>query len=204
MGSSDQGQWPSFPGGQDPSGQSWDQGQGGGFSDPGGSGQQGSGYGQPPTYQQPGGYGQPPTYQQPAGYGQQDAFGQQAGYGQQDAFGQPGYGQPGYGQPGYGQPGYQQGMAGWSGSPAYGPGYPATQTNGLAVAALVCGLAQLIAGIFTGVPAIILGHIARRQIRQTGQQGAGMALAGLILGYLGVGLTVLVVIGIIAAVSNSS
>src|SRR6266699_875036 len=49
-----------------------------------------------------------------------------------------------------------------------------------------------------GVAAVILGHMALRQIRQTGEDGAGMARAGLILGYLGVALTA---IGTIAFIS---
>ncbi|HTR93321.1 MAG TPA: DUF4190 domain-containing protein [Trebonia sp.] len=57
-------------------------------------------------------------------------------------------------------------------------------TNGLAVAALVCGIAQFAVGV-TFIPAIICGHMARRQIRLTGEGGDGMALAGLILGYIG-------------------
>ena len=63
--------------------------------------------------------------------------------------------------------------------------YPvARPTNGLAIAALVCGIAQFAVGV-TFIPAIICGHMARRQIRQTGEGGDGMALAGLILGYVG-------------------
>jgi uncharacterized protein DUF4190 len=62
---------------------------------------------------------------------------------------------------------------------------PFTQsTNALAIAALVCGAAQFVTGI-TFIPAIILGHVARSQIRKTGEQGDGLALAGLILGYIG-------------------
>jgi len=54
----------------------------------------------------------------------------------------------------------------------------------------------------------VLGHIARKQIRQTGEQGDGMALAGMILGYIGLALTVLfviiiVIIGIAAAHSGN-
>ena len=114
---------------------------------------------------------------------------------------QPGYPQAGYPQAGYPpggyQPGgYQQPMAGWAGGQDMVP-----RTNGLAIASLVCGIAQIIFGILTGIPAIILGHMARRQIRQTGEQGAGMALAGLILGYVGVALAVLAVILIIAVVA---
>jgi hypothetical protein len=154
---------------------------------------EGQGQGQFPgdqgSFGQPGGFGQ-------AG-GQQPAFGQQPGSGQQPGFGQPaGYQQGGY-QPG----GYGQGTPAWSG----GPGYPAIKTNGLAIASLICGVIQFIfLGILASIPAIILGHLARRQIRQTGERGAGMAMAGLVLGYIGVALTVIVVIAVIAAASHSS
>jgi len=59
-------------------------------------------------------------------------------------------------------------------------------------------------GIFTGIPAIILGHMARRQIRQTGEQGAGMAMAGLVLGYIGVALAVIALILIVVAVGAAN
>jgi len=161
-----------------------DQGQPGFFGDQPTIGSQPGDYGQ-----QPGGYGQQPgDYgQQPGGYGQQPG-----GYGQQGG----GYGQPG----GYPQPGYQ-GMPTWTG----GPGYASARTNGLAVAALVCGVAQIVfLGPLVGIPAIILGHVARSRIRQTGEQGAGMALAGLILGYIGLALTVIFVIILIAVASSVS
>lgn len=64
-------------------------------------------------------------------------------------------------------------------------------TNGLAMAALICGLCQIFFWVLTGVPAIVLGHLARRQIRQTGEAGDGMALTGMILGYIGLALAVL-------------
>jgi hypothetical protein len=59
-------------------------------------------------------------------------------------------------------------------------------TNQLAIIALICGLLQFPFWFAAGIPAIVCGHIARRQIRQTGQQGSGMAVTGLVLGYLGV------------------
>lgn len=129
--------------------------------------------------------------------GDQGSFGQQGGYGQQ-----PGYGQPaGYQQGGYQPGGYGQGMQTWSG----GPGYPAGKTSGLAIASLVCGIIQFVfLGILASIPAIILGHLARRQIRQTGERGAGMAMAGLVLGYIGVALTIIVVIAVIAAAAHSN
>ena len=43
---------------------------------------------------------------------------------------------------------------------------------------------------------MVLGHVARRQIRRTGEDGAGLALAGLLLGWAGV---TLLVIGIAVA-----
>jgi hypothetical protein len=65
--------------------------------------------------------------------------------------------------------------------PAYPPAVP---TNGLAIASLVCGVGTFVIGL-SFIPAIICGHIARGQIRRTGEQGGGLALAGLILGYVG-------------------
>jgi hypothetical protein len=59
------------------------------------------------------------------------------------------------------------------------------RTNGLAIASLVCGICQIGFPVPTGLVAIFLGHAARRRIRRTGERGDGLALAGLILGYLG-------------------
>jgi hypothetical protein len=67
-------------------------------------------------------------------------------------------------------------------------------TNSLAIASLACGIGQAMFWIFSGIPAIVLGHIARKQIRRTGQDGDGMALGGLILGYVGVLLSALLLI----------
>ncbi|MGW5924218.1 DUF4190 domain-containing protein [Nocardia fluminea] len=56
-----------------------------------------------------------------------------------------------------------------------GPANP--RTNPLSITALVLGLVA-------GPLATPFGHLARAQIRRTGEQGRGMALAGLVLGYL--------------------
>lgn len=76
--------------------------------------------------------------------------------------------------------------------------------NTLAVVSLVAGIASYVfVPVIGALVAIITGHMARGQIRQTGEQGGGFALAGLILGYvhfaivaLVVGLILLVVLGV--------
>ena len=65
---------------------------------------------------------------------------------------------------------------------------PVAKTNGLAIASLACGVAQFAFGPVATIPAIVLGHVARHQIKRTGEQGAGLALAGLILGWVVVAL----------------
>lgn len=73
------------------------------------------------------------------------------------------------------------------------PGAPAGPTtvvvappsSNLAVWALVCGCVSILCWLLASIPAIILGHMARSQIKKNpGMQGGGMALAGLILGYV--------------------
>lgn len=70
------------------------------------------------------------------------------------------------------------------------------ETNPLAIVSLVFGvLGWIVMPLIGNLVAIICGHIARSQIRQSHglQQGDGLALAGMILGYLGLLLGVLVV-----------
>lgn len=87
-------------------------------------------------------------------YGEQLSSGERSSYGQQSAQPYPGH-QP---LPPYG----------------YAPPRP---TNATAIVALVLG-------ILTGIGGIIAGHIALSQIKRTGEGGRGMALAGLIIGYV--------------------
>jgi hypothetical protein len=70
-----------------------------------------------------------------------------------------------------------------SGGPAavfvYGP-----RTNSAAVASLVFGIISWFLCPFVGgLLAVIFGHVARGQIRRSGESGGGLAVAGLILGY---------------------
>jgi hypothetical protein len=59
-----------------------------------------------------------------------------------------------------------------------------SRANGKAVGAAVCGLLCLPSMGLTGIPAVILGHAARSEIRRTGEGGDGLALTGLVLGWL--------------------
>jgi hypothetical protein len=68
------------------------------------------------------------------------------------------------------------------------------KTNGLALASLICGLAPFIFGPPAAIPAIVFGHVARHQIKRTGEQGAGLALAGLILGWVTVILVIVLIV----------
>lgn len=115
-------------------------------------------------------YGQtPPVYAPPPGY-------------------PPAYGQP---PPAYGQPPPQYGQPppyGHPYGPQYGPqygGYPVHRpTNGLAIASMVLGIVWI---YWVGsVLALVFGYIARGQIRRSGHNGDGMAIAGIVLGWVGV------------------
>ena len=74
------------------------------------------------------------------------------------------------------------------------PGYyPAGVANsGLAIASMVCGILALVTfcmfGGILGIPAVICGHLALSQINKSEipMAGRGIAIAGLITGYLGV------------------
>jgi hypothetical protein len=86
------------------------------------------------------------------------------------------------------------------GPPPYGYGYPPPaprRTNGLAVASMVLGIVWLY--WLGSVLALVFGYIARRQIRERGDSGDGMAIAGIVLGWVGVGILGLVLVAAIAA-----
>jgi hypothetical protein len=86
------------------------------------------------------------------------------------------------------------------------PPFPSTpaveKKNGLSIASLVLGITSLGCLLFTGVPAIITGHIARSRAKRQPDQygGAGFALAGLILGYVSIFLTV-VSVAVVAGIA---
>ena len=97
------------------------------------------------------------------------------------------------------------------GGTAYHPGAvylprPVAQPglNSMAVAALVCGIGEFFTLGLAAIPAVVLGHAARRQVRRTGERGGSMALTGLILGWVGIGLIIAIVVGLIAAASAAA
>ena len=167
---------------------------------------------QPPSYPQ-----QHDTGSTAPGYGSQPEYGhfQDRAYGH----GSPEDGPPAspYGPP-HGQPAQQYGMPA-PGGPSYNaygppgqryapPGQGGTGFNGyvqpgyygvppepkiLSVASLCCGIAALVGFGFFLLPqiaAVILGHMALTRE----PSGRGMAIAGLVLGYVGVALTILVIV----------
>ena len=89
--------------------------------------------------------------------------------------------------PAGGQPPYGQGPPPYYGQfpPNYYPQPIAKPTNGLAIASLVLGIVWIY--WIGSVLALIFGYVARNQIRRNNQSGAGMAIAGIVLGWVGVG-----------------
>ena len=140
----------------------------------------------------------PPTPPTPPGPAEPtQPYGAYQPYGQQQPYGEPPYGQP---QQPYGQTPY--------GQPPYGYGYQSPTTNSLAIASLVVSVLSIVGvclcGVLglAGVVGAILGHVARRQIKARGESGDGMALAGIIVGWIVFALTL--VLGVVLVVALAS
>ena len=78
-------------------------------------------------------------------------------------------------------------------------------TNTLAIISFICGLLGLVGSIpsvgVINLAAIVMGHMARSQIRQnSSEDGAGMALAGLIMGYIGLLVVPLIMLAAVVIV----
>lgn len=69
------------------------------------------------------------------------------------------------------------------------------------IASLVCSLGAVWIPVIGSILGIVFGHVARRRIRRTNERGAGMALAGLIIGYVGLALTVLAIAGVVTVIA---
>jgi hypothetical protein len=86
--------------------------------------------------------------------------------------------------------------------PAPAPGHPyppppPRPTNSMAILSLV------FAFLFWPL-AIIFGHIGKRQIARTGEAGGGLATAGLIMGYLWLGVSVCLCCGALNLIPNAN
>jgi hypothetical protein len=99
----------------------------------------------------------------------------------------------------------------YPGYPGYGPQpqgavYPyyagpvAPSTNGFAIASLILSISGFVLlGIVGSVLGVIFGHVAQGQIKRAvpPQEGQGLASAGTIMGYIGIGLNLILLIGIL-------
>jgi uncharacterized protein DUF4190 len=113
------------------------------------------------------------------------------------AWPQPGWQQPTWQPPSYGTPGW---------SPGNWYGQPAQLDHPMTMPAFIVGILALLLTCFlpfvglVGIVAIILGTIARRAMRaQPGHyRNEGLALAGLILGWIAAGLGALMALALLA------
>ena len=81
---------------------------------------------------------------------------------------------------------------------AHGVAHPAPQTtNGLAIAGMVLGILWLY--WIGSILALIFGYVARGQIAASAgrQGGGGMAIAAIVLGWVGVGALSLIIVGVL-------
>ncbi|ANP73847.1 DUF4190 domain-containing protein [Cryobacterium arcticum] len=72
----------------------------------------------------------------------------------------------------------------------------------------VLAIISLVSAFFVSLAAVICGHIALSQIKKTGEKGRGLAIAGLVLGYVGliggIIFIIVIVLATIAGINNGS
>jgi competence protein ComGC len=87
--------------------------------------------------------------------------------------------------------------------PILPPDNSTKQRSGLALASMILGICGIVLclGPLAGIPGVICGHMAQSRIKQAGgtMSGAGLATAGLVMGYLSIAWVV--VIGMMAAIA---
>lgn len=100
--------------------------------------------------------------------------------------------------------------------PQYAQGPPgvgmAPTQNGMALTSMILGICSCVLtlgcgiGFVLAIPAVILGHIGRKQIKNGNQMqtGDGMALTGLITGYIIIGLSVVMGVFVAIMIINES
>lgn len=88
----------------------------------------------------------------------------------------------------FGPDGYPPPALALQGYPAYSP-YGQRPTNGLAIASLVCS-------IFATPLGVIFGHVALSQINRSREGGRGLAIAGLVIGYMVTAFVVVMVLAV--------
>ena len=76
----------------------------------------------------------------------------------------------------------------------------ANTTNGMAIASMVLGIVWVY--WIGSILALVFGYVALRQIRQRGQQGKGMAIVGIVLGWVGAATLIAIIIFAISSTSN--
>ena len=70
----------------------------------------------------------------------------------------------------------------------------------------VLAIVGFVLAFFVSLGAVICGHIALSQIKKTGEKGHGLALAAVIIGYVGIAIGIIyfiVIIGIVVAAGTS-
>jgi hypothetical protein len=139
------------------------------------------------------GYQPPPPFSPPGSQPAQPPYGVPPGY---PSYPPPGYAPQGYPPPGYPPPGYPP-----PGYPAGAWGPPASGTNGLAIASMVLGIVWIY--WIGSILALIFGYVARSQLKRNPQNGGGMAIAGIVLGWVGIAGLIAVIV-LVVAVHNSN
>jgi hypothetical protein len=180
-------------------------------------------YTPPPAYDPSGYQAPPPSYEQPPSYPQggfpppadQPGFAPPTPpsysppppppqYGGAGGFGAPGYPPP---PPPYGAPppGFGPPPPGFGPPPGYqAPGYnaygqaPAQKTNTMAIGSLVASVVGFCCGIGS-IVGIVLGVLAMNQIKQTGENGNSLAIAGIAVGVLSLLINIVWTIGAFAS-----
>ncbi len=86
--------------------------------------------------------------------------------------------------------------------PAQVPAFQTGAVNGMAIASMVLGILWLY--WLGSILALIFGYVALSQIKERNEGGRGMAIAGVVLGWVGTGVGLIVVIALIAASGSGS